>query len=81
MRTRIALLASLLAASFPSSFGLASELLTAGSIEAGAGWSLLEESNEESGPDETDDQSYPLIGGSGSLAVPLGESFSTQLVV
>ena len=81
MKIRIAFLSCLLVASFTSTFGLASELLTAGSIEVGAGWSLLEESNEESGPDETDDQSYPLIGGSGSIAVPLGESFSTQIDV
>ncbi len=53
------------------------ELLTSGTVAAEAGWTLLQESNEE-GEDETDDQSYPNIGGSGSISIPISGAFSTQ---
>lgn len=55
----------------------ATDLLTAGTIQVGAGWTLLGESNEEQ-EDESDDQHYPTVGGAGAISIPLSGGFSAQ---
>lgn len=55
-------------------------LIRAGSIGGSAGWTYLQESNDPAEiTEETDDQSYGLLGLDGDISIPLASSISVQL--